>query len=908
MSLNAANGGRISLVADQITDPFSVGTISAPAGTLELAPFSAINTSVNGTSSAGQLLIDGQLLSAVTSALNTLVIGGFTNAPAGATASAPSAGSVTIDGALDLAPLATTLNLEALGAVTQAAPILNVGTLLGTTGSTALTNPGNTVATLGNYAATSGLAITNAADLLIAGAVTTGGTAAFTITGNLTETGSLTAAQLTGSTTGATTLTGNNQIASLGNFTANSFALNNATDLLIAGAVTTPGTAAFTITGNLTETGSLTAAQLTGSTTGIASLTGNNQIASLGNFTASDFALSNATDLLIAGAVTTPGTAAFTITGNLTETGSLTAAQLTGSTTGIASLTGNNQIASLGNFTASSFALNDATDLLIAGAVATPGTAAFTITGNLTETGSLAAAQLTGSTTGATTLTGNNQIASLGNFTASSLALNDATDLLIAGAVRTPGTAAFSVTGNLTETGSLAAAQLTGSTTGATSLTGNNQIASLGNFTASNFALSNAADLLIAGAVATPGTAAFTITGNLTETGSLAAAQLTGSTTGATTLTGNNQIASLGNFTASNFALNDATDLLIAGAVTTPGIAAFTITGNLTETGSLATAQLTGSTTGTAGLTGNNQIASLGNFTASSFALNDATDLQIAGAVTTPGTAAFTIAGNLTETGSLTAAQLTGSTTGATTLTGNNQIASLGNFTASSFALNNATDLLIAGELNAPSIAVMAPANQISLGDGATIVTTSALLQSVNFVQIGTSTVLGQGGGPATLRISTTGTQRFDPPLGLQATGTTLILDLHGGTAAGNVFVKALDVTFTTPGGTSLTGTIAGVTGGPAAAVGTIQPTVDNAYLFNGCVIGAALCTNMPVQPISPITPVAPITVSLTSLNIGLTATMGAIEPLVTRHRRHLHPCRGWSSSPCRCSRRGRRS
>ena len=116
----------------------------------------------------------------------------------------------------------------------------------------------------------------------------------------------------------------------------------------------------------------------------------------------------------------------------------------------------------------------------------------------------------------------------------------------------------------------------------------------------------------------------------------------------------------------------------------------------------------------------------------------------------------------------------------------------------------------------------MAPSNQISLGDGATIVTTSALLQSVNFVQIGASTVLGQGGGPSTLRISTAGTQRFDLQLGLQATGTTLNLDLHGGTAAGNVLVQALDVTFNTPGGTSLTGTIAGVTGGPAAAVGTI--------------------------------------------------------------------------------------
>ena len=273
--------------------------------------------------------------------------------------------------------------------------------------------------------------------------------------------------------------------------------------------------------------------------------------------------------------------------------------------------------------------------------------------------------------------------------------------------------------------------------------------------------------------------------------------------------------------------------------MTTPGTAAFTITGNLTETGSLAAAQLTGSTTGIASLTGNNQIASLGNFTASNFALSNAADLLIAGAVTTPGTAAFTITGNLTETGSLAAAQLTGSTTGATTLTGNNQIASLGNFTASSFALNNATDLLIAGELNAPNISILAPASQISLGDGATIVTTNALLQSINFAQLGTSMVLGQGGGPATLQVSTTGIQQFDPPLGLLATGATLILDLHGGFAAGAVFVNALDVRFTTPGGTNLTGTIGGIIGGPAAAAGHIQPAVNSAYLFNGCIIRA---------------------------------------------------------------------
>ena len=653
--------------------------------------------------------------------------------------------------------------------------------------------------------------------------MTTAGTATFTITGALTETGSLTAAQLTGSTTGATSLTGNNRIASLGDFAASSIALNDNVDLLIGGSVATGGTAAFTVAGALTETGSLTAAQLTGSTTGATSLTGNNRIASLGDFAASSLALNDGIDLLIGGSVTTGGTAAFTIAGALTETGSLTAAQLTGSTTGATSLTGNNRIASLGDFAASSLALNDNVDLLIGGSVITGGVAAFTIAGALTETGSLTAAQLSGSTTGVTSLTGTNQVASLGNFTANSLALNNSTDLLIAGSVITGRKAAFTVAGDLTETGSLTAAQLSGSTTGATILTGNNQIASLGNFTASSLALNDSTDLLIAGLVTTGGTANFTIAGG-PETGSLTAAQLSGSTTGATTLTGNNQVVSLGNFTASNFALNDNTDLLIAGLVTTGGTADFTIAGGLPETGSLTAAQLSGSTTGATTLTGNNQVAPLGNFTASSFALNDNTDLLIAGAVTTGGTAAFTIAGGLTETGSLTAAQLSGSTTGATTLTGNNQVASLGDFTASSFALNNGTDLLIANTLNAPTITILAPASRISLGDGATIVTTDALLQSVDFAQIGTSTVLGQGGGPSTLRISTTGIQQFDPPLGLQATGTTLNLRPARRAAAGAVFVKALDVSFTAPGGAHLTGTIAGIVGGPAAAAAIFSP------------------------------------------------------------------------------------
>jgi hypothetical protein len=92
------------------------------------------------------------------------------------------------------------------------------------------------------------------------------------------------------------------------------------------------------------------------------------------------------------------------------------------------------------------------------------------------------------------------------------------------------------------------------------------------------------------------------------------------------------------------------------------------------------------------------------------------------------------------------------------------------------------------------------------------------------------------------VQISTTGNVQFDPPLGLSATGTWLILNLTTGTASGNIFVDALDVTYTTPGGTNLFGTIAGITGGPAAAVGNIQPAINANYLFNNCVIASPVC------------------------------------------------------------------
>jgi len=223
--------------------------------------------------------------------------------------------------------------------------------------------------------------------------------------------------------------------------------------------------------------------------------------------------------------------------------------------------------------------------------------------------------------------------------------------------------------------------------------------------------------------------------------------------------------------------------------------------------------------------------------------------------------------------------------------------------------LTDSVDLLIAGTLNATQIQVRAPTRQLSLGDGATITTggtvrppgtlqsklepgngaPGAFFQAANFTQIGSSAVLGQGGGPATLQISTTGRAQFDPPLGLQAIGTWLILDLANGNAAGNVFVNALDVIYTTPGSANLSGTIQGVSGGNAAKLAFIQPAINVNYQFNGCEIAAAVCQaptpppsgGQPNQPVGPPTesvPPVPGTPLVTALpNNALTSALGGI-------------------------------
>ena len=101
MSATAASNPRISLVADLIAEGAQPNTIVAKDGTVELAPF----TSGRGVSLAGiagsHLLIDGTLLSEISTNTGTVVVGQFTDVPNSGTLNA-SGGNISIDGAVSL--------------------------------------------------------------------------------------------------------------------------------------------------------------------------------------------------------------------------------------------------------------------------------------------------------------------------------------------------------------------------------------------------------------------------------------------------------------------------------------------------------------------------------------------------------------------------------------------------------------------------------------------------------------------------------------------------------------------------------------------------------------------------------------------------------------------------------------
>ena len=282
-------------------------------------------------------------------------------------------------------------------------------------------------------------------------------------------------------------------------------------------------------------------------TSGTFNLVDNGNLQVLGNLTANGIAINDAGALTVSGGLVASSNVSLTagsiaidglvsdsgvgttnlIANNITETGALIAGTLSGSAADAADFTGAtasaNQIAALGNFSASSFTLRNGSNLAIGGTI-NSGAITLVNTGAISETGALITGALDGSAGGSANLTGANQIVTLGNFSAPSIALNDVANLTIGGAVTGSSNVTIVDAGALSVSGSIAAPVV--------------------NLTAG--------DIMIPGAITDGGAGAVSLiatAGNIDQTGTLIAGTLSGLAAGSANFSGpTTQVATLGDF------------------------------------------------------------------------------------------------------------------------------------------------------------------------------------------------------------------------------------------------------------------------------------------------------------------------------------------------------------------------
>ena len=552
--------------------------------------------------------------------------------------------------------------------------------------------------------------------------------------------------------------------------------------------------------------------------------------------------------------------------------GVVTAGTLGGTASSGAFIPGNNAIGTLAGFTApGGLDLNDATNLTIAGTIdAIGGQVTLTGGGAITEGGgAILADVLTGSSAGTALFTGNNAIADLEDFTAGgNFTLVDSTPLVLTGPVGVPAGDTITIeTDSLTE-----------------------GFRSPGSFVIVWGALSApAGEVLIE--PYTP-----TVPVALVGAGPQPAGTLS-LNDGLLEVISANTLA-LASFDAEPITVSGANPL---GGLTDPhtgqasGIGTLSVSagGAFTESSaaSLDVGVLTGSAASVA-LDGTNLIPILDDFSSSAgFALADAESLTVLGTLAdptgitlavAPGALLLGVSGQpsvLTTGGtmnlgvpdgsitlpdaSLTAGTLTGSASSLAAF-GTADVATLGSFTVSGssgeFSLASLAPLTITGPLSAAYFDIAAPGTLTLSGtitttglplaqqEGAVPSLPGSVLEVLpgaagtgSSVELGTSVIAPLGTGAATLRIqlpSAGGSASFS---NLLAGGANLVLALGPGSTSGTMTVGSLLVTGT-GGSANLFGSLAGVTGPAAAAVGRISPAINANYLFNSCVIETTVC------------------------------------------------------------------
>ncbi len=653
----------------------------------------------------------------------------------------------------------------------------------------------------------------------------------------------ITADTLTGHSTGATDLGGANSITTLDGFTANGFSLTDGNTLTVAASSTVDGGAggtslmagALTIdgtvgnaggttsltanAGNITEGtgGIVVASTLTGDSSGDTTLKGENQIGTLGHFNAGNFTLVNHAALSVTGPLITTGDISLTTTGtgNVLSVGqALTGGAITLDSAGDLGVQQGIQASTINLAANGNLAIDAAVD---------SGSGVTTLTqngsgGGITEGthGVITADTLTGTAQGSVMLDKANAVTNLGDFTASngfklsngqkltvtaghtvdggaSTALETTgagSDLALDGNVKGT-TVDLSSSSNVTEGshGIVTAGVLTGSVAHAVQLNGANTVASLGDFTANGLTLNNTGALAIGAGATVDGGAntALTVnggaTGNLAINGTLkgttttlqvagdisegangvvSAGTLTGNSVGSTSLTGRNDVANLGDFSADGFALSTASalsvtdgstiagrsgvaltttgaghDLSINGTIT--GIVAKLVSGGAISEGANGFVQagaFSGSSAGDTKLT-HTEVTELDAFSAKNFSLTDAHALSMGGPLTTTGNAGDI---SLTTTGSGNALTINQAVQGA------------------AIKLSSASDLTITNAVTGTNVALASHGNlainaAVSSGAGTTTLTqtgSGAIMAGANG-SITAATLTGSATGATTL-------------------------------------------------------------------------------------------------------------------------------------------------------------
>lgn len=267
---------------------------------------------------------------------------------------------------------------------------------------------------------------------------------------------------------------------------------------------------------------------------------------------------------------------------------------------------------------------------------------------------------------------------------------------------------------------------------------------------------------------------------------------------------------------------------------------------------------------------------------------------------------------------------MTGRSAGSTSLTGPsttaNKIATLGSFTAvGTFTLDDSANLLLNGPVSAATINVDDGASTLTLGTGGLdtaganrptgTLKASQLPPESNGLTQGLGAYLSAGsvtqtGGGFDVSNTYSGTQSVlsivlaagngslqfgAAPGGLQGPNTWLIVSVGGGSASGNINVKAFDFGFTMPPGTaSFTGSVDGNTGAAGAGTANIQPQPNANFRINGCPIHSVNCALLATQGLPQSSPVSDINVGA-PLNTENPEDL--VLPVVSDERYELVPC-----------------